>query len=147
MNQESSNMNNPAARNLLGLALTDIDDPLAEIFDAVARDGEDALRDVLDRSLGSSGQAEAGLLHGDASLDQLLAWKTRAKLAWQASGDAGARGAALLLYLLCIAAALAHYGQAISSLPREEVEEHFVSMAGALPPRWERMITRALYHD
>ncbi len=147
MNPEPSKLNDPAARNLLKLAISDIEDPLASIFDDVARTGEEALRSVLDRSLESPGQAETGLLHGDATLDQLIAWKTRAKLAWQASDDADARGAALLLYLLCIAAALAHYGQEISSLPREDVEEHFIAIAGALPPRWERMITRALYHD
>jgi len=147
MNPQRDPINDPAARSLLQLALADVDDPLAALLNDVAAEGEPAIRSALERTLGCGPETEASFLQGGASADQLLAWKARAKLAWQASASPADRGAALLTYLLCIASALAHHGMSISSRPRNEVEDLLVSASSALPPRWERLFTRALQHD
>jgi len=147
MNPQQQPLDDPAARSLLQLAIAGSDDPLAAVLNDVAAHGESAVRSALERTLGCGPETESGILQGGASVDQLLAWKTRAKLAWQASTVQDDRGAALLTYLLCIASALAHHGVGLSSRPRSEVENLLVSASSTLPPRWERLITRALQHD
>jgi hypothetical protein len=139
-------VNDPAACELLKLALSDEIDPLQLICDAISDHGEKAIYAAFDATIGSGDRAESAMLQGDASLDQLLAWKARAKLKWQSSVGDASRGEAILVYFLCIAAGLAHHGHLISSRPQNEVEEHLINLASVIPPRWERLITRSLQH-
>ena len=88
------------------------------------------------------------LCDGHATMDQLMAIKGESKELLQGSGGREARGgadraAALMGYMLAVAAALLHHGQMISSRPRSELDAVLLELADVTPGEWAGLLRRA----
>jgi len=92
-------------------------------------------------------RADVMLLQGEASVQELVALKERAKRSMRQSADEESPRRATLWYLLACAAAQAHHGARISGRPPEELNEALLDLAESAPTPWPDLLRRAAQED
>lgn len=125
-----------------------LDKPRRPINDLVDRllepDGSQWLSRILHTGpIATHGLPKELLCDGRATMDQLMAIKGESKEMLQGPGRAQGRAAALMGYLLAVAAALVHHGQMISSRPRSELDAVLLELADVTPGEWAGLLRRA----
>jgi hypothetical protein len=90
-----------------------------------------------------TGHVVARLPEDAPGLDVLTYMKQRAKAAGADAPTVDLALCAILTYMACVAAALAHHGRRISGRPRGELDRVLVDLADAVPPRWRAMLLNA----
>ncbi len=95
---------------------------------------------------GTPGMADPrrALLHGGATLGELIDLKEGAKARAGHRSDADEHLAGVLVYFLAVGAALLHHGRVISSQAREEVDAALSDLATAMPDEWAEFLARAV---
>jgi hypothetical protein len=83
------------------------------------------------------------LVAGRASAAALREAKERHKAAMLGAQDRESRVQSMLLYYLCIAAALAHHRERITAQDTTELSDALLDLAGALPEPWALLAARA----
>lgn len=145
VNASFAQLDSSQATRLLKLGLTGPKrrvDPLLDRLSSTA--GKSWFAAVLKRppfaGLGSPADA---LAKGDASLDQLVAFKDAAKKVVTTAGGPDAELTGVAAYYLAIAAALAHHNSLISSVNRLELDAVLLDMAEVLPSPWAELVSKA----
>lgn len=85
----------------------------------------------------------AMLVEGQASLEQLVAFKDAAKQVVTTAGGADAELAGVAAYYLAIAAAITHHNSLISSVNRTELDTVLLDMAEVMPSPWSELASKA----
>ncbi len=94
-------------------------------------------------SLDPAARATDQLVAGRASATALREAKERHKAAMLGGQDRESRVRSILLYYLCIAAALAHHRERITAQATAELSDALLDLAGALPEPWALLAARA----
>ena len=92
---------------------------------------------------GSSKDAAARLVNGEADLKFLTAAKERHKSTMGSGNPAPKRLASMAAYYACIAAALVHHKKAITGQSPELLSEALADLAASTPEPWTGLIGKA----